>query len=181
MGRTAPFGSKISAVVPRENVAGKGIRLVEKAVGRQNGEVTFYLDSLTGQNNSLLKDFEGLKANTRNAFVTADVKEVVVQMVRLDDYFAQEGVTPSFIKVDVEGAELDVLRGATGLITEAKPAWTVEVQSSQDEIHELFTSASYVLFDDHIRRLESPEKLRGNVFAFHRVKHAKLLTNLGVV
>ncbi|MFL5383115.1 MAG: FkbM family methyltransferase [Longimicrobiaceae bacterium] len=42
-----------------------------------------------------------------------------VDTVTLDDFCAREGVRPSFIKVDVEGAELDVLRGARETIAAA--------------------------------------------------------------
>ena len=46
---------------------------------------------------------------------------VEVQTVRLDDYCASRGIVPTAIKVDVEGAELDVLRGGEETIVAHHP------------------------------------------------------------
>ncbi|MBV8462025.1 MAG: FkbM family methyltransferase [Acidimicrobiales bacterium] len=54
---------------------------------------------------------------------------VTVPTVALDDYLEGRGVEPesiSFVKVDVEGAELDVLRGAQTTLRHATPAVVVE-------------------------------------------------------
>lgn len=42
-------------------------------------------------------------------------------------------VTPDFIKIDVEGAELSALRGLSGLIARHRPALFVEVAAANDE------------------------------------------------
>ena len=44
-----------------------------------------------------------------------------VRTVRLDDFCSEHGVHPQFLKIDVEGAELDVLRGAAATITANHP------------------------------------------------------------
>lgn len=44
-----------------------------------------------------------------------------VRTVRLDDYCAAAGVAPSVLKIDVEGAELEVLRGGAGIIGRHRP------------------------------------------------------------
>jgi hypothetical protein len=52
------------------------------------------------------------------------------------------------LKIDVEGAELEVLRKQRCLLNEARPVIICEVGSeTADEITQLLTSASYKLFD----------------------------------
>lgn len=53
-----------------------------------------------------------------------------VSSVSIDDHVARTGVDParvSFMKVDVEGAEMDVLKGAVDMITQSDAAIEVEV------------------------------------------------------
>jgi len=51
-----------------------------------------------------------------------------VRVDRLDDVINSEGKPPTLIKVDVEGSELDVLRGAEELLSSpAPPIWMLEV------------------------------------------------------
>jgi FkbM family methyltransferase len=44
-----------------------------------------------------------------------------VRTVALDGFCAEHGITPSAIKVDVEGAEMEVLRGAEDTVSRARP------------------------------------------------------------
>jgi FkbM family methyltransferase len=54
---------------------------------------------------------------------------VTAPCTTLDTVAAQEGI-PDFINVDVEGHELEVLHGATGIINgERPPAWLIEFHS----------------------------------------------------
>jgi len=55
---------------------------------------------------------------------------------------------PNVIKIDVEGAELEVLRDQWRMLNEVRPVIICEVGSkAADEITELFALASYSLFD----------------------------------
>src|SRR5262249_1202323 len=55
---------------------------------------------------------------------------------------------PNIIKIDVEGAELEVLRNQHHMLSEVRPAIICEVGSqSTDEMTEILTSASYCIFD----------------------------------
>jgi methyltransferase FkbM-like protein len=65
----------------------------------------------------------------RRAFVTDKTNRGALA---LDD-FASEWGTPDFIKIDVEGGEVDVLRGAARLLRDLKPGALVEVHSPQLE------------------------------------------------
>lgn len=52
--------------------------------------------------------------------------------VTIDEYSAKT-LVPDFIKIDVEGAELDVIRGATNVLATRHPALVVEVHSADLE------------------------------------------------
>jgi hypothetical protein len=51
----------------------------------------------------------------------------------LDDWAYNGGFVPDFIKLDIEGGELDALRSAQRILTERHPALVVEVHSEQLE------------------------------------------------
>jgi FkbM family methyltransferase len=55
--------------------------------------------------------------------------------------------SPNFVKIDIEGAELMALRGATRLINEIRPTFYVEVsQALSTEIFSLFRVAGYAAY-----------------------------------
>ena len=53
-----------------------------------------------------------------------------VRTVRLDDFCREHGVQPGFLKIDVEGAELDVLRGAEETVA-ARPVIFLSTHGAQ--------------------------------------------------
>jgi FkbM family methyltransferase len=63
-------------------------------------------------------------ANFGGTYLVASAPEMV-PMIRLDDYYGG-GVKPSFLKIDCEGMELAVLKGAEKMIAESRPAIYVE-------------------------------------------------------
>jgi FkbM family methyltransferase len=90
----------------RQHVAANGLENVtveQSAVADRNGRMRF--DFGTGTGTGRLTP-EG---------------EIDVSSVRLDDYCAARGIVPGAIKIDVEGAELDVLRGAEATIVDRPP------------------------------------------------------------
>lgn len=52
----------------------------------------------------------------------------VVDLIALDDYYGDD---VSFVKIDVEGAEVDVLRGARKMLARSLPTLLVEIHSAQ--------------------------------------------------
>lgn len=62
---------------------------------------------------------------------TTDVLEV--QAVTLDE-FARQNRAPTVVKIDVEGAELQVLRGMNRLLRESKPRIIVEVHRADTRV-----------------------------------------------
>jgi hypothetical protein len=59
------------------------------------------------------------------------------------------GVTPFFIKIDVEGAELEVLKGSLNVIKNYNPVILVEIQNKKSylEIKELLSPYGYTSID----------------------------------
>ncbi|HBL10847.1 MAG TPA: hypothetical protein DD379_05475 [Cyanobacteria bacterium UBA11162] len=56
-----------------------------------------------------------------------NIKTTQVPNVRLDDYWEKINLPVRFIKIDVEGAELEVLRGAENLLKQWQPILLIEV------------------------------------------------------
>ena len=88
----------------KNNVKEKhNIVLIEKGVGSSNALMPFYIENLSGQNNSFVKDYDAFIQNRKASFVkNASVKEVIVDVVRLDDFIYDNNILPKFIKIDVE-------------------------------------------------------------------------------
>ena len=70
-----------------------------------------------------------------------------VSGVRLDDFFEKENCLPNILKIDVEGAELQVLQGMPRFLRENKPIIVMEylLGSSQNEAHRKAVAFSQTL------------------------------------
>jgi FkbM family methyltransferase len=152
------------------------VKLVEKAVGPNSGIVEFFEDNLTGQNNSIIKDFKGLEDNSKNAFVQSKVNMRTVDMISLDEYL--NGTIVDFVKIDVEGFEYGVLQGMTVLLKTQQPIVMVEVQASEIEIFTLFTEGNYDLFKESRVPVKTVKDMSDNIFCLHREKHKKLISEI---
>ena len=157
-----PYISK--TVAPHKNII-----LEEKGVGNFDGTMEFFEESLTGQNNSFVKNFDGLAANQEVSFVNVAVVPHKVEVVKLDSYC--KNVTPDFIKIDVEGFEYDVLLGAKVTLSKT-PRLMVEVQANQAAIFDLLRKAGYRMFDDQGNETTMEQGSVTNIFCLHRIAHA---------
>jgi FkbM family methyltransferase len=87
------------------------IELHECAVGENNdGEIAFYVNTKKSGYSSLGKPSENNKSHT---------KEIKVLIKKLDSLVTSDDV--DVIKIDVEGAELGVLRGSENIIFNCRP------------------------------------------------------------
>lgn len=128
-GRVVAFEpDPLNAQLIREHAARNGlsnITMAQMAVWRSEGEVRFRRGG--GQRTR--------KSSRRGAVVDSGLAigsgEIIsVQAVSLDR-FAGGNYSPEVIKIDVEGAEYEVLRGATGLLATAKPTLICEVHTAE--------------------------------------------------
>jgi FkbM family methyltransferase len=163
----------------RFNIATTNSIILEAAgCSDQDGEAILYMDNLTGQNNSLVSDFEGLTANAQAApGVQVETMPVRISTIKIDTYCEQSAYQPDFIKIDVEGHELAVLRGAERLLSSGNPPMLmVEVQADHQEIIAMLRNYDYRLFSASGEMLgESFTGRHGNVFALNPVFHKEKL------
>ena len=111
------------------------------AASDESSEAVFHRDSVTGLTGALSGDTEpyvSLHYGRRSPTMT-------VQTTSLDD-LATTQEPPDLIKIDVEGAELSVLRGARALLREREPVVLFEAQQQhRDEAIAMLSEAGYVV------------------------------------
>ena len=164
----AHIGSVITAVAQRdgsirivaiEAIPEKAQRLRRKfpsvtihacAVGEQEGEVSFFIHARESGYSSL----------GRPAEADGNIREVKVPIRRLDDLVAPDGI--DVIKIDVEGAELGVVRGSARLLAACRPV--VMFESGPDDAAGLgYTKpAMWQFFADLRYRLHVPNRVAHN-------------------
>lgn len=156
----------------RRNIAPcPGITLAEVGVGDVVGRLPMFIEDLTGQNNSLHQDFEGLKNNRAAAHDGGmTVQEVMISVTTLDAYVDMTGVAPDFIKVDVEGFELQVLAGARQTLAEHRPILMVEIQSDHRAVFARLSALGYVAHDPDLDAAEVPDSGTADYFFIPREK-----------
>lgn len=80
-------------------------------------------------------------------------REVRVPTITLDDYCRENRLAPRAIKLDVEGAEFDVLRGSKWLVERHAPAWAMEYYPTaapdRDPL-EFLRACGYTVFDSNL-------------------------------
>ncbi|HZQ05329.1 MAG TPA: FkbM family methyltransferase [Anaerolineae bacterium] len=134
------------------------------AVGDSAGMREFYLEDLSGQNNSFVNAYEGLRAHERALGMHAHVEKTMVPVVTLDAFCKERGIAPALIKIDAEGAEWEILRGAACTLEQYHPHLLVEMNTHQAEMFAFLQARGYEFFDEGRKRLRSAEGVHFNVF-----------------
>ncbi len=126
------LGAKIVAVEPQESCYkvlkqkfGKKVEIVTKGLGKSEGIENFHIS-----NASTISSFsnEWINSVKNNRFKEYNWDKVIkVEMTTLDKLIQKYGL-PIFIKIDVEGYELDVLKGLTKPINLISFEYTVPEQ-----------------------------------------------------
>lgn len=99
------------------------VNIIPKAVGSFNGKAKFYsFDLLTSGVSTL--NIENVK---KYIFVQQKPKEYEVEVITLDSFCEENKTIPDFIKIDVEGAEEEVLKGSENLLKNYSPIIALEV------------------------------------------------------
>jgi FkbM family methyltransferase len=123
----------------REN-AGLNLQVLASAVSNKNG-VSTLLIAKRGRASNYLEVAGGRSQ-------TGGIRErVTVPTVTLDTLL-ESFPPPNFLKIDVEGAEALVLKGAERMLSEIRPTIYIEVgREAKDDVTDILKNNSYMIFD----------------------------------
>lgn len=158
----------------------RNVRIEPVALGNQDGQVPFFLEALTGQNNSLSADYDLFAANRASAHSSESYQSTKVSITTLDLFCTERNLEPNWIKIDVEGHEIDVLRGGTLTISSILPALTLEVTRNNAEVALFLKELDYVLINACTLKPVENSPSSGDFFALHPSKHEPFLTEIGI-
>jgi len=130
----------------RRFAAYSNVRVINAAVGREDGTSRFVI-------NRNAPEESGFRRRKYNNEASAEIEETQVAVVSLDSL--DLGFKVDYIKIDVEGGEIDVLEGARGVLARDRPILSVEYGYSSysvyghraEDLYNLAAKNSYVLSD----------------------------------
>jgi FkbM family methyltransferase len=110
-------------------------------------------------------DFTGrISGNTRGA--------LPVPTITLDEFLSQQGLAdPSFLKIDVEGAEARVLEGAQKCIERGRPAMLVAIHGREaaQQCHALLCGWGYVVRTPGGVKIENAAEMPDEIVAISQI------------
>ena len=147
------------------------IEPVHAAVGATPGEITFYVSQVKGDNSNSLVSYK-----TDRELIPETVK-----MHSVDSFVKEKNLTSiKFMKIDVEGAEYDALRGAENTLRSLKPVCTLGIHPEAvaakgdklGDIYDFVQGCGYrLLLNDIVVGRETFTSETGLV-DFHMIPHA---------
>jgi FkbM family methyltransferase len=163
------------------NIAANGLADRVRAYGyglsRSSGSFEFFIAPENGTNASLL-----------NVAGRDDAKRVVGLAMTLDDWAANTGAAPDYIKIDVEGAELWVVEGGAKTIAQHKPKvfaellrkWSAPFGYHPNDMLRFFAQLGYdcwAVGSEGVRRLAevTDETAETNYAFLHEQEHAETI------
>ena len=113
------------------------------------GKLNFFTEEFGGLTNSLVAEFTQSQneSHQKSQHVSSRVSSITVETDTLDNICSQNNFVPNFIKIDVEGAEHDVLNGAKHILEHAN-ALMVEISRNGDEVLRLLASFGFKRLND---------------------------------
>ncbi|HTR87488.1 MAG TPA: FkbM family methyltransferase [Reyranella sp.] len=133
---------RLSATAP------PGLSYIPRAIGKSRGNAILY-ETDPALSSGLYRtrmDYFGRMLNRDNGTV---VGERIIEVVPLDEVLPEYGVSAvDFIKLDAEGAELDILQGARRFLRDGKPLGILSELRFHEEIN---GSPPFAALDDFAR------------------------------
>lgn len=131
-------GNSLNDIVKAENLA----------VGNENKDIDLFLNNTTS---NVLQ-------------ISAHQKSEVVQMIRIDEYIKNNNLERcDLIKIDVDGIELDILKGSLGTLKQLKPIFIVETNDNFDLV-QFFVNNNYQVLNERLEVYELNDFLPPNIY-----------------
>ena len=139
----------------------QNIEICKCALSNQLAEISFFQDTLTSATGCVAgKDKPWIEQ-----YLNSSANEIRVKTETLDSVVRQDR-TPSLIKIDVEGHEIEVLQGGRNTLSEAKPLLIIEsFPPKQSTVLSLLDELGYHSIDADHHTSMNPETT--NLFAWH--------------
>jgi FkbM family methyltransferase len=137
MARGLGTGGRLLAFEPTPKAAGI---IRENAVLNGLADRITVINAFVGSRPGALVEFHGSEPSVYNSAIAsrsalrgeAGIQTALTPAVTLDEVSSATDTTPEFVKIDVEGAELDVLAGMARLLQEARPTVFLELHELPD-------------------------------------------------
>jgi FkbM family methyltransferase len=127
--------------------------IMPQAVAEKAARASFAPDDIAGATGTL-----EVTDQTFNAVHYGSSSRLIeVDTISLDEFLRTGHHPPAIIKIDVEGAELRVLKGAVVLIGEHRPVLFLEIFSHRHEIFSFLKEFGYSFYDSDRRQNLSDE------------------------
>jgi len=144
------MGSEVVAIEPNPENA----RRIRAALARNRLDATLIEAAVGAREGSAYLDVQGESSTGRLA-----AEGIPVSVTTLDSVYEQREIAPpSFVKIDIEGSEGNVLLGAERMLAEARPKLLIELHPWVDA-KDVF---------DHLAAYEWREVDDGHIFASPR-------------
>ena len=127
----------------------KNIHIENVAVGDINSKIKI---NLLGQTSNILETGVNI------------VERIEVNQIVLDDFFRDNNIKPDYVKIDVDGYELNVLKGMRNTIEKYLPILVVESNGNY-EILDFLSHFDYDLRDLNLLKFD---EIPNNIFCIKR-------------
>ena len=166
LARTIRSGGKIYAFEPSKN----NLFYLKYHLKKNNIENVKIIDKLVTSKNDLNSFFyESGVPTGMNSVIPIKEKKILnltnVESITLDEFCFRNKVKPDYIKVDVEGSEVDLLKGSKRIMKKYHPTFFLSYHPShiqklgytEKDLFKILKNFNYKIYDNN---LKEPKKLR---------------------
>lgn len=137
----------------------QNVDILTDAVSECKGEVEFFSSKIKkfSPNNSLIKE-----SLIELGISEEDITSEKVNTISIDEFVNEQKITPHFIKIDIEGSEMNAFRGMKKTLSNFSPILIFEAnrfflnQDSLRELNEIFDANYNIHIIDGLEELEYP-------------------------